>query len=44
MNQYLIDKKFVGKNWRIFRQVTKIFTNEYLMQTEIITNEKFCHF
>ena len=32
-------KFFVGKKWRIFRQVTKIISDEKLMPTKIITDK-----
>ena len=34
-------KFFVGKKWRIFRQVMKNITHEKLMPTKIITDKIF---
>ena len=39
-NFYLIGKHFVGKKWKIFRQVIKIFANESRMFKKTITNNK----
>ena len=36
---YLISKNFVGKKWQIYRQVTKIITDEKVMLMKNITDK-----
>ena len=38
---YLIGEKFVGKKWRNFGQVTKLFPDEYGKKWRNFTNEEF---
>ena len=38
---YLIGKKLVGKKWRNFRQVTKIFTDEHFCRRIFFADENF---
>ena len=43
--QYVMDRKFsrqkvfVGKKWRNFKQVTKVFADEYFLPTKFSTDE-----